>query len=437
MKSYLTLQTVSSFSKKISICIAVCMACVWLLSGCSSAKVGEDTSRKDDVIRIKPEMRTKFEERASKSKIRDGRTLRGTILEVIIHQNTSGEQDTAIAFIPEGYSNTPENVEFISYAYVQNISELNSIPTDSLRGIDTYESYNITEYIPELRKVPVRKTFDAGSPGEKSQPKKDSCNCEPLDFGVGVSVSCPTRNYQWWFAEIRGVYSVYSDVPRNGISQGRDGWQGEIALGARFGKNNEWGIGMAYTSPQDVFNKYSESLTSDAIGRPTAMLHLRYTFGSLLTKSQRENKEEEIRKANPRDTARLRRELQETNQFGGLGIFSKCWRPFIYGQVGMALDKATINLGRFNFSSSDCSSCNQFVQSLSASGQLPSVDLGLPVSFGLGAGIEIPIVSFMDLAVDIGYRSLAIADEQNLIGFSNIPNRRRVDSFRLRFGLTF
>ena len=61
----------------------------------------------------------------------------------------------------------------------------------------------------------------------------------------------------------------------------------------------------------------------------------------------------------------------------------------------------------------------------------------MPISFGLGVGINIPIAPFLDLEIDLGYRNIAVADGYNLLGFTNVPDVRRMDSFQLRFGVMY
>jgi hypothetical protein len=61
----------------------------------------------------------------------------------------------------------------------------------------------------------------------------------------------------------------------------------------------------------------------------------------------------------------------------------------------------------------------------------------MPVSFGLGVGIDIPIASFLDLEIDLSYRNIAVGDGYRLLGFTNVPDVRRLESFQLRIGVMY
>jgi hypothetical protein len=66
-----------------------------------------------------------------------------------------------------------------------------------------------------------------------------------------------------------------------------------------------------------------------------------------------------------------------------------------------------------------------------------NLDWSLPVSFGLGFGIDVPVSQKIDIEVDLGYRNVAVGDSYQVLGFSNIPDTRRISSFQLRIGVAY
>jgi len=132
--------------------------------------------------------------------------------------------------------------------------------------------------------------------------------------------------------------------------------------------------------------------------RPSAMLHLRYDFLSRCNKA---------------------------NVSRGL-----CLSPFVYGQIGGMIDSATINLFKLNFSA-DCKN------KLKVNGELPEFDLSMPISYSLGAGVDIPLVSWLDLSADVSFRSYAVGEMTQIYRYTNVPVKRTINMLVFRFGVTF
>ena len=83
-----------------------------------------------------------------------------------------------------------------------------------------------------------------------------------------------------------------------------------------------------------------------------------------------------------------------------------------------------------------CNDCVAALREANADGSL-GVDWSLPVSFGFGAGIDIPISSSLDIEIDLGYRNIAVGDAYQILGFSDVPDTRRINSFQLRLGVIY
>jgi len=365
-----------------------------VIGGCSAS-----SPRFSDALRIKPEAEGKYQRAPNSQQIRDGRTLRGTVAAVAMVMNESDPDriDTQYVFLDAGSADRPENYELIPFADVEQISDLLRIPVDSTKTrLNLVESFNNTQMIPELREVPIYTGPGVPPPGGGD----GDCKCKPFGFTLPVpELECGKRRYDWYFVELRAAYGSYLDFASRTSAFGRDDYAGEIAAGIRFGGYDEWGAGLLFSSGLPIINSFDGTSSS----RPLVLAHLRYQT--------------------PGPVSNI------------LGI---CMKPFVYGEFGMAVDDATVNLMKLNLSSSeDCNECNQLITQLEAEGSLPEVDFGFPISMGLGIGVDVPLASFLDASVDVGFRSISIGEEAPVAGFSNVPSRRRVNGFFLRMGLTY
>lgn len=369
--------------------------CGFLATGCGTME------RFNDAVRIRPEREVIYERTPGTAAPRNGRTLRGTVLEVQIvpHSTLPDGSDTMLVFLDAALEDDRNNYERIPIGDVERIASLFSLPPDDRHGnIDLVESYSTTEQIPSLRRVPVRNYIPYLRPEQAEAPPQD-CGCLPIDISIPFpEFSCPQREYQWYFAELRGVYTAFNDKPGRESEQGREAYLGEIAAGIRFGGDKEWGIGAAFSSGLASYDSYN----STEILRPILLLHARYQTPGPVTNL--------------------------------LGI---CMKPFVYGQLGASIDKASINLMKFNLSTTEsCGECGDMIRDLQASGDLGDVDLRMPITFGFGFGIDIPLASFIDISADVGWRSLGIGENAELGGWT-VPSLRRINMLYMRAGVTF
>lgn len=352
--------------------IVIIILALMVLSSCSSVQ------RKDDAVRIKKDKDRNYnilqidEENQTK---RDGSTLRGTVLRIIkeTRPNSCPVMDTTtysnkffVEFLDKKAGDN--NLELIPLEDVELIGQkeaLRSKLSNRYNNINWFENFNDPLDPRSLREVPVDSFYISNCPGEID------CNCNPLS----LALKCPDCDYASYFVELRAAYAVYDDININNQSLGRDSYYGEAAFGYRW---NSWGLGLMVSTGVPVFN----SKIGTDIWRPIAMLHGRKQFDKFL-----------------------------------------CMYPFVYAQLGFALDVETTRL----FSNCDCD-CGI---------QLPSANISLPLSYGFGAGLDIPLPFCMfDVSLDMGYKSVLIGETFNTLLFNNVSDSRRIHMFVLRLGIT-
>ncbi|MFP4370177.1 MAG: hypothetical protein ACLFR2_11400 [Candidatus Kapaibacterium sp.] len=364
------------------------------LGSCTSIK------RHDDAVRIKPDSFGKYLVHPETGELRDGTTLKGTVLglEVVskpdscpVVETTPYSRDTYILFLDEKAEAEKKNIERIEIDDIELVGQMFDQEKNQYNNINLFENYNDPTEMRGLRAVSVDSLMiDTCNP----------CNCTPWSFGMDLDLSlalnikCPEREFGMFFLELRGGYALYSDFRTVNDETGIDSYFGEIATGFRFGDKRQWGLGLAYFSGVPMHNSY----TSKLVNRPVALFHGRYSHPE--------------------------------EKFLGL-----CARPYYYGQFGISIDELSIDLMEFKYSTG-CENCKEYIKELGADGVVPEIDLSLPISFGLGAGLEIPVNKYADLAIDMGFRSIAFGEAAPIAGFSNVPTNRRIYMFLFRLGLT-
>ncbi len=363
---------------------------ITVLSSCSNFQ------RHDDALRIKDEAAKKYYRHPTEEFMRDGSTLHGTVVKVQVTSipdscpvtpETHFTKKTSVVFLDHKAKAKPENFEIIPIEDVQLISDLFDMPRNDYNNINIFENFNSPDEMRPAREVPVDTIeIDTCCP----------CNCVPweLSLALDLNLKCVERNFKWYFLEVRGAYAMYSDFYSLTDERGRDSYPFEIAAGVRLGENKEWGVGAAFTTGIKTYNSFK----SLDYTRPVIMLHGRWQSSK--------------------------------DKFMGL-----CMRPFLYGQFGFSIDKLSMSLMDFNFNTG-CDNCKKYLKGLENNGQLPGVDFSVPLSFGIGAGIDIPIVEDLDLSFDLGFRSIAFGEAVAIAGFDNVPSNRRVNMMIMRFGFT-
>lgn len=353
------------------------------------------TKFNDDAVRIKTDFMKKYDTLTVQNKLihRNGSTLRGQvnrIVETITIDTCGGKNDTTrtgyVEFLDSTYfSISRPQIERIPFSHIDFVGEKKGLGL----GKNWFENYNDPLNAKNIREVNFVSNVSRIDCKNPPPPPCDTCNtpppppfdcgCEPYSFSLGIE--CGKRTYTDVFIELRGGYAAYVDK-LSLLTSGKavEGYMGEIAVGYRFGETKQWGIGLAYGTGVGIANTYDESVVT----RPWLMLHGRKNFDRIL-----------------------------------------CISPFIYGQFGMSLDKASLDL--FNFKYGDCKT--QITD--------PSYNVNLPISYGIGAGLDIPVLEELDLSIDLGYKHLNVGEYLPVSGFANVPFNKTIDMFVLRLGLTY
>lgn len=370
--------------KKILLLIIILSA---LLSSCSAP----EAIFKDDALRIRHDRHETYEFLAITDGTdtldmipRNGYTLRGTVIKIqkitypVNCENPDSVETRYYVQFRDSNAKEEDYFELIPLEDVRLIGPDLEIEKNDYGNINYFESFNNPLDPLSVREVPVDSThIDTCSV---------SCNCRPLSGPplphISINLRCPDCDYKNYFVELRASYMAYNDFQnKNGLKLTQEAWSGEIAAGYRF--NSNWGLGLAYNSGVPVYNTFTET----SFNRPSLMLHGRYSFNKW-----------------------------------------NCMLPFLYGQFGMAIDDFSLDLGRVSW----CDDCNDDIEI-----EPPGTDISIPLSYGIGAGLDIPLpYCFFDLSFDIGYRSLAIGENVSTFQFLNVPSKRRIHMLVFRMGVT-
>lgn len=369
----------------------------------------------NDIVRIRPEAVSQWRT-ALQDTLYGGHFLRGTALELQIRPTEQKGYDTLLLFRPVLPEEERPPVWQIPITQLQNVARRFGLDTTQYGGWNIVETYAVTEYIPSVRTIPVRLA---------------SCDCLPLGLpGLpGLTLRCPERKFSWYFLELRGIAGGYTDSPTRTSRQGWVRYSGELAAGVRLGQHHQWGIGILASPGILIYNSFRAEL----LRRPYTLLHVRYQFGNeRVVRRRTRTLSIDPTRGPTLSTARTLEEEEVLQSPVG------CIRPFFYGQLGLSVDRLTLRMARFWLAQKQqCSDCVRFLKDLEASGRLPEVDFWLPISYGLGVGVEITAAPWMDIALDIGWRSLAVGEETALLGFLDVPSSRRLHMLLLRAGVTF
>ncbi len=424
--------------KKIIVLLGIA---VWLIvSGCGSVDVKPETSAYEDAVRIRPEAAHRYMQLASNSANRDGRTLRGVVSHVMIMMDTAGKPiDTVWAYRDKYDSTLSETRIAIPLRDIELLPSIfPDIKTGDNGGINLVESYHVTKNIPTIRELPI----------ERSDAPKKTCDCEPfsISMAMGIKLRCYDRDYTRFTLSALGRASMYTDG-NSVVQAGKVSYGGDIIAGYRFGEDMRWMLGLTVSSGIPTVDAGDITPTLTTLNdlaetvRPLALITGRYYFMPLKQSEALKDKDRgylyidaSIGQQQPSPEEEELRRLRKNDSWFR-AVFG-CIKPYMYGELGMALDGMTTGAASLSLGGVQCSDCVVKLQDAKANGSL-DVDWTLPISFGLGLGIDVPIAPFLDLEIDIGYRNIAVADGYDLLGFTNVPGVRRMDSFQIRFGVMY
>ncbi|MFP4528112.1 MAG: hypothetical protein ACLFQX_06150 [Candidatus Kapaibacterium sp.] len=361
------------------------------LAGCSTI---DSVRYKYDAVRIKPEYQNRYDTLRIDGEVvrRNGSALKGTVMRLETRQSPedTSEMNTYVVFLD---SMATARFEKIPIEHVDLIGEKAGL------GRNYFEHFNDPLNPRAIREVP----HDTIVVPHGETPETMDCGCDPLYVGIGLQcpfIDCRVEalSENSFFAELKGGYAIYNDVMPAGLGNvARDAYFAELVMGYRF--NYHWALGLAlstgvplYNSLEDItqieFNSDGEPIS---IYRPTALLHLKYSF---------------------EDTW--------------------CMIPFVYGQFGIAIDELSFDLFKITTycDDSDCSRAYDY--------EPPGADISIPLSYGLGLGVDIPVSCWFDLSFDLGVRSIAFGEQDPFTLFGAlVPQKRRVNMVVFRLGLSY
>ncbi len=393
------------------------------LFGCSTLE------RTDDALRIRLDSAYKYTTYPFNIAIvRNGNTLRGTVLrlETLMTPDSCLPSRTPIYKVENRVvflDNKSPNLRFVEYIPFEDVD---FIGPKFNQPLNAFEDYNYPLEPKKFRFVP----WDTIKVDCKE------CNCSPFSLSFKLPEipclfcpTCPTRICKPYFLEIRGGYSTYRDRISPNQNVWRDGFFGEISGGLRFGNRNQYGIGLMLSTGLPIYN----SFTGESIRRPLALLHFRWDpFKSCVKPREKESPIRVRERKRPclqcPDEESLENLSNQKSQKLDLP-FERCFNPYIFVQAGFPFDKFSVDLFKLNISRSDCK------DKIKASAPYLDVDF-VPFTFTLGAGVDYPISSHLDISIDAGWRSYAFGESQAILGFSNVPSYRRINIFFIRAGIT-
>lgn len=365
-----------------------------LFQSCSSTK----TEKFDDAVRIKKEHWDEFGVIPGTNQPRNASALRGTVLRIeTVKFYCNNELTNDSTYIVFKDKNPKSEVEFIPIEKI----DLVGTKTEVGLGLNWFERFNDPLNPREIREVEVVEIKLDTCSGDK--PSDHTCDCQPLG---SFSLKCPNdpcrsntlknRNY---FLELKAGYAFYNDyIPALIGEAPQEAYFGEFAGGYRFGSRGQYGIGLSYFTGVPIYNSLDNDLLNpggisieedEGITRDALFLHGRYSFDK-----------------------------------------TWCMFPFVYGQLGAAIDDLSMDFWNFELGCRDCKREIKANDDVSLSGDIA-------LSYGLGIGVDIPVSCTFDLSVDMGFKSLSVGEKGNIpISGVIVPESRRVNMFLVRIGIT-
>ncbi len=423
--------------------LIVLLAGILILISCS------EKVQRDDAVRIKSSVAKKYNALPDNKGFRSGSTLRGEVLKIEFNGfPDSCPTNSATNYNYKGWvlfvDSTLKKENIVEKIPLEDVDmvgiKMSYLEKNQYNNINYFETFNEPLLPLELREVPVDTT------------RLDTCTipcpCEKINLDMNIPCllcfECPERDLKWWFAEFKAGMGLYNDISMNGIEIGKDDWLIDVALGIRLGESKRWALGLMYSTNVETMNIF------DTISQKRSMLALygrydlmRNTKRIDLSKTDTLKKLENyieydslyvrsidgcsdslivISKINPSVLI----ELQKKENIIEYEV-RPCINPFVYGIFGASIDELSIDLFSINFNE-DCQNGIDF--------DAPDVDISLPLDFGFGVGLDIPINKHIDFSTDLGFRSISYGDKSISSGLL-IPHNRRLNAIVFRIGLSF
>ena len=399
-----------------------------IFSSCSSPKI-----IRDDAVRIKKGLENKYNFHPQLPIIRNGSTLRGEILSIKVEvQPDSCPVTSSTKFITKSYllfiDSSAKNdgiIEKIPLDDLDLIGPKLMIQKNKYQNINFFETYNNPLVPLSIREVPVDTIF--------INCVQTPCPCEKIDLQLPClfCFECPKREPGDWFLSIKPGIAFYDDVDNSGMIIGREDYLLDMAFGLRWGTSKRWATGLILSTGVHTLNK----IDSNLILRPSINFYGRYDlirnkrviraakdtidisqiyYDTLHVKSQEccEDSIVIIPRFKPDYIIQHKPPIEIEER--------PCINPFIYSIFGANFDEATIDLFKLKFSRE----CNW------------NENAKIPINYGFGLGVDIPLSKNIDLSTDIGFRSIAYGGKYVSSGYL-IPNNRRVNAIIFRLGIVY
>ena len=423
-----------------------------ILASCSGLKepsaLERQMSEYEDAVRIKPELTEKYFQKSTGDANRDGRTLRGFVEYIQITRDSLNKPIDTVFVFREKINNKPSAKALgIPIRDIETIPSLfPGLQTDSLGGFNLVESFHVTKNIPEIRTIPLQDALIK------------NCDCQPfslnmgldlslrlaLGLDAGIGLSCFDRDYSefWGAAHLRT--SSYTDgIIDNAIYGTSDlarlQFGGDFTAGIRVGEDYRWAFGLTFIQGMQTINAGAfdpNILIADMplVNRPIGLLTSRHYFVPVKN-SQKGKKSESFFYVDVYGDESDKPAREEKEGDGILKALFGCMKPYAYNEFGFAFDAASLAALSMSLGL-ECYDCTIRIKDAQANGDI-NMNWSIPLTYGFGVGVDIPIMDDVDLEIDLCYRDVAVGDSYSLLGFSNIPSTRRLGTFQLRLGVMY
>lgn len=429
-----------------------------ILFSCSSSQ------NYNTAIRIKPGKENKYSINPNTGIPRNGNTLRGHIVSVdyVTEPDTCPEfnklvTNKYVVFIDSSNKRDQfeERIEIEDIELISNILDIKpNDPNIDIEELDTlyFETYNDPLLPKEVIAFPVKKVLrdcSAPCPCDEFARQRSSLTpaLEPGKSATPFSFKCKERDLKWWFLSANYTQNFFEDYVENRKYKFLSNYGVDLTAGLRLGESHRWNIGIMYSLLPNIYNQIDSAFYHSYV----ANLYFKYDL-------IRNRKYNTVRKSDISSLDQIVKfDTVKTMSYDGfrdsiiivqkvytnelLNMSSRspsdyievrpCPNPYIFGGFGMAFDELSRDLIRLRTGNMICDA--PVVEMIKSTGK---VDIALPVNFHLGLGLEIPISTYVDLTMDVSYRSLAFGER---VYFRNYitPARKQIDSFVFRIGLNF
>lgn len=412
-----------------------------LLAACSSYL------KNDDAVRINKDKTNKYNMNPNTKTPRNGNALRGEVrgIEYVAVPDSCPINDST-KFVKKGYvlfidsaNASKGDIERIPLEDVETVAKNVDMPINEYGNVNYFENYNNPLLPKSLREVPVNTVYQDTC----STP----CPCEQIDVNIPciLCFDCPKRELKWWFIDLKPGFAAYKDVNVDGEKVGKNDWTFDAAAGVRFGSSKRWGLGLIFSTGVKLYHTWDSTNSK----RMSLNLYGRY---DLIRNKERINKYRKLTDTLPEITEMMVYDTIKTKTMDGCGdsvIIHKsikpseiikyrerieqefkeievrpCPNPFVYGLFGASIDKFSIDL--FKLNGSECKNSIEWA----------GADVSMPLNFGFGIGLEFPLGLDVDLAADLGFRSISYGEKEVISGML-APVNKRLNALVFRIGITF